>query len=226
MQKLLIADDNMEICRILREHAAAQGFSVDIASDGTQALALAEQSHYAVVLLDIMMPGMDGVEVCRQLRRHSNVPVIMISARTEEEDRILGLDIGADDYIAKPFSPREVMARVRALLRRTGNVEKERIQCAELEIDQPAHSVTVSGIPVRLTKKEEALLVLMANNPGRIFTRQDFMTLAWSYDTESNDRAVDTHIKRIRAKLDDVPHPGFTLRTVWGIGYTLEKTNE
>lgn len=226
MQKILIADDNPKICAILKEYAAAQGFAVDLASDGAQALDLADRNHYAVILLDIMMPGMDGIDVCRRIRQNSRVPIMMISAKTEEEDRILGLDIGADDYISKPFSPKEVMARVRALLRRTGETEKAHIQCGELEIDQRAHTVSVAGVPVQLTKKEEALLILMANHPGRVFTRQDFLTLAWSYDSDSNDRAVDTHIKRLRAKLDTAPHPGFALETVWGMGYKLEQTAE
>jgi DNA-binding response OmpR family regulator len=225
MQKILIADDNKEIGAILKEYAAAQGFAVDIALNGLQALTMTDQNHYAVILLDIMMPGMDGIDVCRHIRQNSRVPIIMISAKTEEEDRILGLDIGADDYISKPFSPKEVMARVRALLRRTGDTEKNHIQCGELEIDQRAHMVTIAGTPIQLTKKEEALLVLMANYPGRVFTRQDFLTLAWSYDSDSNDRAVDTHIKRLRAKLDAVPHEGFSLETVWGVGYKLEKIN-
>lgn len=223
MQKILIADDNEKICSILKEYASQHGYECIIAKDGIEAMEAFDNNSVQIVLLDVMMPRLDGIGVCRRIREKSNVPIIMISAKGEEEERILGLDIGADDYITKPFGVNEVMARIRALLRRSGKTENDIVRCKDLIIDRMNHMTTVAGHQVQLTKKEEMLLALLAAVPGKVFTRDEMMEKAWNYDSESSDRAIDTHIKRIRAKIDIYDHPGFIIKTIWGIGYKLEE---
>ena len=178
----------------------------------------------SLILLDIMLPGMDGLAVCRRIRSTSNVPIIMITAKDEDADRILGLDIGADDYIVKPFSPGEVMARIRAVLRRLPAQEgRETLVIGTLSIHLPSLSVTLNGQKLALTRKEVELLFTLASSPGRVFTRDNLLTLVWGYEHAGNYRAVDSHIKRLRQKLDAYPQDFFSIATVWGTGYKFER---
>ena len=179
-----------------------------------------------IILLDVMMPKMNGYDVCKQIRQSSNVPIIMVTAKTEEADRIMGLDYGADDYVIKPFSPREVMTRIKAVLRRvTDDVVDEkskRIEVAGLCIDMNSYEASVNGKPVVLTKKEIEILWLFVTNPGRVFTRDHLLENIWGYEYFGDTRTVDTHIKRIRTKLSLDSTVGFDIKTVWGVGYKCE----
>ena len=225
MIPMLIADDNAAIVDILKTFAAPAGFAVTAAHDGEEALRLFHTKHYEVVLLDVMMPKMDGFSVCRAIRAESDVPILMITARGEDYDRIMGLDIGADDYIVKPFSGAEVMARVRAVLRRlerSAEAAHRAIQCGSLALYPDESRVLVSGETVALTRKEFDLLCLLAENKGRAFSREHLLDRLWGWDYEGDTRTVDTHIKRLRAKLAKIPHEDWDVKTVWGVGYTLE----
>lgn len=229
MKKILIADDNKQITAILAAYAQKEGYEPLIALDGAEALAaFAKYGHEIVVcLLDVMMPEVDGFEVCRRLRRQSMVPIIMVTARGEDYDRIMGLDIGADDYVLKPFSASEVMARVRAVLRRVRVEEQTRHNIFErgsLFIDMEKDAVRVGNSEVMLTKKEIELLDIMARNSSKTFTRDNLLESIWGFDYDGDSRTVDSHIKRLRAKLDAFPHPDWDIKTVWGKGYKFEFT--
>ena len=221
---ILVVDDNAQIVDILSQYIKKEGWPMLAAKTGEEALALFDAAEPSLILLDIMLPGLDGLEVCRRIRRVSSVPILMITAKDEDADRILGLDIGADDYIVKPFSPGEVMARIRAVLRRIpAAAEKEMLVIGELSIHLPALSVRLSGHKVNLTRREVELLYTLAASPGRVFTRDNLLTIVWGYEFAGNYRAVDSHIKRLRAKLDAYPHDTFTIATVWGAGYKFER---
>ena len=225
MNPILIVDDNEQILQLLAQYAAAENKPYLLARSGEEALALFDAASPSVILLDIMLPGVDGLEVCRRIRRVSNVPILMITARDEDADRILGLDIGADDYIIKPFSPAEVMARVRAVLRRLpAQTGSETLVIGSLSIHLPSRSVSLEGHKLNLTRKEVELLYTLASSPGRVFTRDNLLTLVWGYEHVGNYRAVDSHIKRLRQKLDVYPHDFFSIATVWGTGYKFERT--
>ena len=211
MNKILIADDNQQITSILANYARKAGFEPLVALDGQQALELFEQheKNIDVVLLDVMMPKLDGFEVCRELRRRSMVPIIMVTARGEDFERIMGLDIGADDYILKPFSAGEVMARVRAILRRVQPREAEQqnlYSVGNLVIDLDKYLVTIGGADVTLTKKEVELLWTLAKNSSKVFSRENLLDSIWGYDYFGDSRTVDSHIKRLRAKVDKFEH--------------------
>ena len=228
MPKILIADDNKQITSILASYAAKDGFEPLIALDGEEALALfdAQQADIAMVLLDVMMPKLDGFEVCRELRRRSLVPVIMITARGEDFEKIMGLDIGADDYIIKPFSAGEVMARVRAILRRLQPREadnKNVFTSGNLRINLDRYAATVAGEEVPLTKKEVELLWTLAKNNSKVFSRENLLDSIWGYEYFGDSRTVDSHIKRLRAKLDKYEHDGWEIKTIWGVGYRFEE---
>lgn len=228
MRKILIADDNKQITSILAGYARKEGLEPVIALDGTEALSLygQQKDEIVMVLLDVMMPGMDGFEVCRRLRAESMVPIIMITARSEDYDKIMGLDIGADDYVIKPFSGSEVMARVRAVLRRIqiqetplqGNV----ISYSSLFINIDKYEVRIGGAEVPLTKKEIELLWTLAKNRTKVFSRENLLDSIWGYDYFGDSRTVDSHIKRLRAKLDKYPHEDWEIKTIWGVGYRFE----
>ena len=221
---ILVVDDNAQIVDILSQYIKKEGWPMLAAKTGEEALALFDAAEPSLILLDIMLPGLDGLEVCRRIRRVSSVPIMMITAKDEDADRILGLDIGADDYIVKPFSPGEVMARIRAVLRRIpAAAEKEMLVIGELAIHLPSLSVTRSGHKLNLTRREVELLYTLAASPGRVFTRDNLLTIVWGYEFAGNYRAVDSHIKRLRAKLDAYPHDTFTIATVWGAGYKFER---
>lgn len=224
MAFILIADDNRQISSILEEYAKKEGHSVKSAYDGEEALALFKSLKPDVILLDVMMPKMDGFEVCREIRRVSSVPVIMITARSEDFEKIMGLDIGADDYIVKPFSPPEVMARVRAILRRvhSDGPKKQLLNYQSLEINLDDYTVTIGGNEIVLTKKELEILWTLASNKNKVFSRDNLLSSLWGYDYFGDNRTVDSHIKRLRAKLDEFPHEGWEIRTIWGVGYKFE----
>lgn len=179
-----------------------------------------------MVFLDVMMPKKDGFEVCRAIRAKSMVPIIMITARGEDADKILGLDTGADDYIVKPFSPAEVMARARAILRRIPQEEKEdrTVEISNLFVDIDNYLVRIDGKEVALTKREKELLWLLASNPTKVFSRDNLLDSLWGYDYYGDSRTVDSHIKRLRAKLEAFHHPGWAIKTIWGVGYRFEVT--
>ena len=224
MKKMLIADDNKQITTILSGYAKKEGFEPVVALDGAEALDkyLQYEHEIAVVLLDVMMPEIDGFEVCRRLRKESMVPIIMITARGEDYDKIMGLDIGADDYVIKPFSALEVMARVRAVLRRLGAQEPANAQTlsyANLYINLEKYAVQINGEDVALTKKEIELLWTLAKNSTKVFSRDNLLDSIWGYDYFGDSRTVDSHIKRLRAKLDKYEHPLWEIKTIWGVGY-------
>lgn len=225
MSLMLIADDNPQLLNILSSAARREGFQVTAAADGRQALERFRAQPPQIVLLDVMMPELDGFQVCREIRRESDVPVIMITARGEDFEKIMGLDIGADDYIVKPFSPGEVMARVRAVLRRigreTGDAGKV-LQAAGLRISLEDYSVCVDTRPVRLTKREVDMLWTLVHGRTRAYTREMLLDLLWGYDYYGDPRTVDSHMKRLRAKLDTVPHPRWEIRTIRNVGYKFE----
>lgn len=227
--KMLIADDNKQITSILSNYARKEGFEPVVALDGEEALRLFDEHEpdIAMVLLDVMMPKVDGFEVCRRLRGKSLVPVIMVTARGEDFEKIMGLDIGADDYIIKPFSAGEVMARVRAILRRMQPREEKTAhniyRYSNLMIDLDKYAVTVNGSEVPLTKKEVELLWTLAKNSSKVFSRDNLLDSLWGYDYYGDSRTVDSHIKRMRAKLDRFEHPGWEIKTIWGVGYRFEE---
>ncbi|MGI1659489.1 MAG: response regulator transcription factor [Desulfitobacterium sp.] len=228
MLTLLIADDNKQITSILEEYAKKEGYQPHIAWDGYDALELFHKLQPDLVLLDVMMPKIDGFEVCREIRKTSNVPIIMITARGEDFERIMGLDIGADDYIVKPFSPGEVMARVRAILRRisqTDGQKKQILTFANLLINLDDYIVTIDQHPVSLTKKEIEILWTLASNSNKVFSRDNLLNSVWGYDYFGDIRTVDSHIKRLRSKLDSFPHENWEIKTIWGVGYKFEEKN-
>lgn len=225
MKTLLIADDNEQILDVLKEYADRDGYRVYTARTGAQALSEFSAREYSAVLLDVMMPELDGFEVCRRIRAESMVPVIMITARGEDFERIMGLDIGADDYIVKPFSPSEVMARLRAVLRRISPEEAgsgNLLTRGSLSISLDQYRVAVDGQETHLTKKEIEILWLLASRTGTVFTRNQILDSVWGYDYYGDDRTVDTHIKRMRSKLEKYSHPGWEIATVRGVGYKFE----
>lgn len=227
MPNILIVDDNKQIVSILSDYAIKEGFTVFKATDGVDALFQFENNSFDIILLDVMMPKKDGFEVCREIRRTSNVPIIMITARGEDFERIMGLDIGADDYLVKPFSPAEVMARIRAILRRLertcDNMEKQKkFVIDNLTICLDDFTASINGNVLPLTKKEIELLWVMATNKGKVFTRDHLLDSIWGYDYYGDNRTVDSHIKRLRAKLDKYSHPNWQVTTIWGVGYKFE----
>ena len=227
MRKILIADDNKQITTILSSYAKKEGLEPIIALDGAEALEKVSQQEQEIsmVLLDVMMPKLDGFEVCRRLRKTSMVPIIMITARGEDYDKIMGLDIGADDYVIKPFSASEVMARVRAVLRRIQPQEpasKNSLSMDNLFINLDKYAVQIDGEEVPLRKKEIELLWTLAKNHTKVFSRDNLLDSIWGIDYFGDSRTVDSHIKRLRAKLDKFEHEKWDIKTIWGVGYRFE----
>ena len=225
MKTILIADDNRQISSVLEEYARNEGFQPILAFDGGEALSLFLSRKPDVVLLDVMMPKMDGFEVCREIRRQSDTPVIMITARGEDFEKIMGLDIGADDYIVKPFSPSEVMARVRAVLRRLSREDQGKGQVysvANLSVSLDTYEVSIGGVHIPTTKKEVEILWTLTKNINKVFSRDNLLNSLWGYDYFGDTRTVDSHIKRLRAKLDAHAHPDWDIKTIWGVGYKFE----
>ena len=226
MERVLIVDDTPAIREVLGTYAAKEGFEPITAKDGFEALDLFRKTSPAVILLDVMMPGMDGYRVCERIRSESDVPIILITAKGEDYERVMGLDIGADDYIVKPFNANEVMARVRAVLRRMARVEqkeeKKILSISNLTINIESYSVYVGAEKLPLTKKEVETMWILAENPSKVFTRDNLLDSLWGQDYFGDSRTVDSHIKRLRAKLDKVDHPDWEIKTIWGLGYKLE----
>lgn len=225
MYKILICDDERDIRNALRIYLTGEGYVVCEADSGLAALELMQREEVQLVLMDIMMPGMDGMTATAKLREQSNVPVILITAKSEDNDKILGLTVGADDYITKPFSPREVIARVKAVLRRLHEIKDESkgtiVRIENLEIDMSAFIVKLNDQPVPCTPKEIEILYTLASNPGKVFSREHLLQSIWGYDFLGDTRAVDSHIKRMRAKLC-LPENRWDIKTVWGVGYRFE----
>lgn len=230
--RILVVDDEERIRRLLKMYLERENFQIDEAEDGEQALELALKEDYDIILLDLMLPGMDGLEVCQQIREQKATPIIMLTAKGEETNRVNGFEAGADDYVVKPFSPREVVFRVKAILRRSSataylktevNTGHSVLVFANLTIDHDAHKVLASGQEVSLTPKEYELLHYLALSPDKVFTREELLKDVWHYDFFGDLRTVDTHIKRLREKLNRVsPDAAQMIATVWGVGYKLE----
>ena len=222
MTKILVVEDESRIARLVRDYLEHAGFEVLVAGDGEVALASARRSRPDLVVLDLGLPGRDGLDVARTLRQTSSVPIVMLTARGEEIDRVVGLELGADDYVVKPFSPKEPVARVRAVLRRTEAARaggSEVLRVADVEVDVPRMRVSVGGRPVELTSTEFQLLAVLVREPGRVFTRGQLLDAVHGVAFDSYERAVDAHVKNIRRKLEPTPGRPRYLLTVHGVGY-------
>ena len=225
-QTVLIADDEPQIREILSIYFKKEGFKVIEAADGAEALVQVQAGKPDIILLDIMRPVLDGLEVCKQVRKISDIPIIMLTAKDSDDDRILGLEIGADDYISKPFNTREVVARVKAVLRRTNasmsSQNKQVLEYPNLMINLSEYRVVAFGREITFTAKEMELLWCLASNPGIVFSRNQLLEKIWGYTYYGDTRTVDTHIKRVRHKLDIPPDSTWDIMTVWGVGYKFE----
>jgi DNA-binding response OmpR family regulator len=225
-QKILVVDDELDIVKVVRAYLEQSGFRVVTALDGQQALAVFRHEQPDLVILDLNLPKLDGLDVCRAMRRESNTPVIMLTARVEETDRLIGLEIGADDYIVKPFSPREVVARVRTVLRRSSAVVPDQpasITIGDLVIDPVKHEVHLANRLIDLTPMEFNLLQALAAQPGRAFSRMELLDAAQGEAYEGYERSIDVHIKNLRQKLGDEPRAPTYILTVYGIGYKFSE---
>lgn len=222
--KILIVDDDLDICNLVQLFLEKEKFSVVKAHDGEEAIEIFKSEMPHLVLLDIMLPKMDGYDVCREIKKISDVPIIMLTAKGETFDKVLGLRLGADDYIVKPFDPEELIARIRAVLRRASskdyNVE-EKIIFPGLSIDMDDFSIKVADVIIQLPRKEMELLYFLASHPNKLFTRDQLIEQIWGYDFLGDTRTIDVHIKRLRAKLKEVEDK-YEIKTVWGVGYKFE----
>jgi len=224
VKKILVVDDEPQILKVLKAYLEKAGFVVVGAADGPAALAVFRREKPDFLILDLNLPGMDGLDVCRTIRRESNLPILMLTARVEEADRLIGLELGADDYVIKPFSPREVVARVRTIFRRAGAEppQPELLQVGRLSIALDQHTVSLGGRAVELTPTEFDILVALARQPRRVFTRLQIMEQAQGDAFEGYERTIDAHIKNIRLKLEPNPKKPVYIQTVFGVGYKLE----
>ena len=221
--KILVVDDEAKIVKLVRSYLEQAGFTVVEANDGQTALIQARREKPDLVVLDLGLPGIDGIEVTRILRRERDTPIIMLTARVEDTDRIVGLELGADDYVTKPFNPRELLARVRAVLRRAGGapLAPEMLRAGDLVLDLAGHQATLDRRPLDLTPTEFDLLAVLMQNPGRAFTRLELLERVQGYAYEGYERTVDAHVKNLRAKLGDDPRRPRYVQTVFGVGYKL-----
>jgi len=221
MTTVLVVDDEPIVREIVAEYLNREGFRTLEAADGEAAKTLVESERPDLIVLDLMLPGTDGLSVCRWIRKRSTLPVIMLTARGEEADRVVGLELGADDYVTKPFSPRELAARVRTVLRRTASVpmQEERLTFDDLEIDAATREVRLGGDNLRLTAKEFDLLHFLARHPRQVFSRDQLMDGVWGYEAALDTGTVTVHVRRLREKIEDVPSCPRRLETVWGVGY-------
>jgi DNA-binding response OmpR family regulator len=219
--RILVVDDEPKIVQLVRDYLERAGFAVSTARDGNEALMRAHQERPDLIVLDLGLPQLDGLEVTRRLRRDSGVPIIMLTARHEETDKVVGLELGADDYVTKPFSPRELEARVRAVLRRQARDEDDVLRAGDLTLDVPRLRTEVSGRPVALTATEFELLAALARQPGRVFTRAQLLDAIHGVAFESYERAIDAHVKNIRRKIEPDPRAPRYLLTVYGVGYRV-----
>ena len=227
-KRILIVDDEIKVCELVKAYLEKDGYEVLIATDGKSALEVTRRDEPDLVILDLNLPEMDGLDVCKALRRDSRVPIIMLTARDEETDKITGLELGADDYVTKPFSPRELVARVRAVFRRLGEggSSDDEVSIGDLHLDFARHEARYAGQPLLLTPREFSLLAVLARNPGRVYTRLQLLDQAFGESYEGYERTVDAHIKNIRQKMAGVaPNHSEVLITVHGVGYKLEGAN-
>jgi DNA-binding response OmpR family regulator len=221
--RILVAEDDRKQAELIRLYLERDGHTVAVVHDGRAALERIRETAPDLVVLDVMMPRMDGLDVARVVATEGGVPIVMVTARAAEDDVLLGLELGADDYVTKPFSPRELAARVRAVLRRAGReqVQDDVLRVGPIEVDRRAHRVTSAGVPVECTPREFAILEALASEPGRVFTRFQLLERAFGFDYDGLERTVDVHVMKLRRKLEPDPaHPRY-LRTVYGVGYTM-----
>ena len=227
--KILIADDDRNICELLKIYLEKEGCNVVLAGDGEEALSKFEAEEPDIILLDVMMPRLDGWQVCRELRKKSDCPIIMITAKGETFDKVLGLELGADDYVVKPFEPKEIVARVKAVLRRTGKAnaenDKKEVSFDKLTVNMTKYELKVDGKVIDTPPKELELLFHLASNPNRVYTRDQLLDEVWGFEYYGDSRTVDVHIKRLREKLEGVSEK-WSLKTVWGVGYKFETKDE
>lgn len=224
MKPILVIDDEERIRHLVRMYLEREGYSVEEAENGREALDKIHKREYSLLIVDLMMPEVDGWRVCREVRENSNIPIIMLTARGEEFDRVLGFELGADDYLVKPFSTKELVARVKALLRRTGGSftgSSSELVYGLLRIEKEKHRVLIEEESITFTPREFELLYFLAKNPGRVFSREQLMETVWGYDFYGDARTVDTHVKKIREKLFH-PDVRSMLATVWGVGYKFD----
>ena len=225
MGKVLVADDDKNICELLRLYLVKEGFQVVLAGDGEEALARFSAENPDIILLDVMMPRLDGWQVCREIRKKSECPIIMITAKGETFDKVLGLELGADDYVVKPFETKEIVARIKAVLRRTGKSAAENdvkeVSYDKLVVNMTKYELKVDGKVVDTPPKELELLYHLASNPNRVYTRDQLLDEVWGFEYYGDSRTVDAHVKRLREKLEGVSDK-WTLKTVWGVGYKFE----
>lgn len=223
-EKILVVDDDTNICELLRLYLEKEGFSVCIANNGEQALRMFADNNPDLMILDIMLPKLDGWQVCREIRKTSDKPIIMITAKGETFDKVLGLELGADDYVVKPFDAKEVIARIKAVLRRTNTAKDDSNKIVEfdnLSINLTNYELIVKGVPISTPPKELELIYHLASNPNRVYTRDQLLDEVWGFDYYGDSRTVDVHVKRLREKLEGVSE-NWELKTVWGVGYKFE----
>ena len=223
-QKILIVDDDLNICELLRLYLEKDGFETVIANDGEQAVFYAQKYYPDLILLDIMLPKLDGWQVCRQIRKTMETPIIMLTAKGETFDKILGLELGADDYVTKPFDTKEVIARVKAVLRRSSDNDKgvsQEVKYDKLKINLTNYELEVDGQRIDTPPKELELIYHLASNPNRVYTRDQLLDEVWGFDYYGDSRTVDVHVKRLREKLENISTE-WSLKTVWGVGYKFE----
>lgn len=225
--KVLVVDDERVLVKGIKFNLESEGYQVEVGYDGQQAVDLARSGAFDLIILDLMMPKIDGLQACMRIREFSNVPVIMLTAKGEDTDKIMGFECGADDYITKPFNLLELKARVRALLRRSGAAEQKKasaiLEAGHIRLDTVARAAWRDGTPVELTAKEFDLMELLLHNPGRVYSRENLLNVVWGYEYIGDYRTVDVHVRRLREKLElDPANPEF-IRTKWGVGYYLTK---
>ncbi len=227
--KILIADDDSNICELLRMYLEKEDYEVVLAGNGEEALSQFDTAAPDLILLDVMMPKLDGWQVCREIRKKSECPIIMITAKGETFDKVLGLELGADDYVVKPFEPKEIIARIKAVMRRTGKiapeVDKKEVSFDKLVVNMTKYELKVDGKVIDTPPKELELLFHLASNPNRVYTRDQLLDEVWGFEYYGDSRTVDVHIKRLREKLEGVSDR-WCLRTVWGVGYKFELKDE
>lgn len=222
-QKVLVVDDDINICELIRLYLEKDGYEVVVAYNGIKAVDVFKEATPNIVVLDIMLPGLDGWQVCREIRKVSGIPVIMLSAKGETFDKVLSLELGADDYVVKPFDPKELIARIKAVLRRYEHKELDvqEIIYPNLVVNKSNYTIKVNGLDMELPPKELELLFFLANNPNKVFTREQLLEHVWGFDFYGDSRTVDVHVKRLREKIE-VENQKWQLKTVWGVGYKFE----
>ncbi len=227
--KILIVDDDENICELLRLYLEKDGFETVVANDGLTAVKYAEKYNPDLILLDIMLPELDGWQVCREIRKNSETPIIMLTAKGEVFDKILGLELGADDYVSKPFDTKEVIARIKAVLRRSNDNDKNKqvneVRFDKLSINLTNYELVVNGVQIDTPPKELELIYHLASNPNRVYTRDQLLDEVWGFDYYGDSRTVDVHVKRLREKLENVSDE-WSLKTVWGVGYKFETSKK